>query len=58
MASYLNNTKEADRSIQDDTRTIQSKLEKEINSNNENDENEKKQLDDTEHANAKKCVIS
>lgn len=59
LASYLNNTKEADRSIHD-TRTMESNLEKEINSNklNENDKNEKKQLNDTEHANAKKCVIS
>ena len=33
LASYLNNTKEADRSIQDDTRTLESKLEKDSNSN-------------------------
>ena len=59
LASYLNNTKEAGRSIQDDTRTMESNLEKEIKSNNHStDENEKKQLNDTEHANAKKCVIS
>ena len=38
LASYLNNTKEADRSIQDDTRTLESKLEKDSNSNKLNDE--------------------